>query len=125
MALREEEIIAECKLIKIKNLKVVVLCAIFSSLDNDGIFEERAAAIIRRELPRVKVVCSRDSKRQMTLFMLMAKFGYFSWPDWLPRARECHYSEWCHPFICAQGCTRLSEGYGHPKFGVPTVLNYQ
>ncbi|PWN26046.1 Hydantoinase/oxoprolinase [Jaminaea rosea] len=57
----EDEIRAECRNIKEKGLKVVAICGIYSPLDVDGSSqEERVAAIVRKELPDVGIVCSRD-----------------------------------------------------------------
>lgn len=58
--LNEAEVIDQCKIIREKGLKVVVLVAVFSPLDNDGQFEKAAAAIIQREIPGVLTVCSSD-----------------------------------------------------------------
>ncbi|KIP10827.1 hypothetical protein PHLGIDRAFT_22081 [Phlebiopsis gigantea 11061_1 CR5-6] len=59
--MKESQIVEQCRLIKTKNLKNVVVAGVFSPLDNDGIQEARAAKIIQQELgPGVNVVCSRE-----------------------------------------------------------------
>ncbi|KAF9819430.1 hypothetical protein IEO21_02173 [Rhodonia placenta] len=57
----EEQVVEQCALIKEKGLKNVVLCGVYSPLDNDGKHEAAAKAIIERELgSSVNIVCSRD-----------------------------------------------------------------
>ncbi|KZT70497.1 hydantoinase [Daedalea quercina L-15889] len=59
--LKEEQLVEQCKLIKEKGLKNVVVCGVYTALDNEGKHEVRAAKIMQRELgPTVNVVCSRD-----------------------------------------------------------------
>ncbi|KAI0694195.1 hydantoinase/oxoprolinase [Cytidiella melzeri] len=59
--LKEEQVIEQCKIIREKGLRNVVIVGIFSPLDNDGKQESRAKTIVERELgPKVNVVCSRD-----------------------------------------------------------------
>ncbi|PCH44913.1 DUF917-domain-containing protein [Wolfiporia cocos MD-104 SS10] len=61
MSLREEQIVEQCAIIKSKGLKNVVLCGIYSPLDNSDRQEVAARKIVQRELgPSVNVVCSRD-----------------------------------------------------------------
>jgi DUF917 family protein/N-methylhydantoinase A/oxoprolinase/acetone carboxylase beta subunit len=58
--IREQEIVEQCKIIKEKNIKSVVVNGIFSPIDTVERQEERAATIIRRELGEdVDVVLSK------------------------------------------------------------------
>ncbi|KZT10328.1 DUF917-domain-containing protein [Laetiporus sulphureus 93-53] len=59
--IKKEQILEQCAIIRSKGLKNVVLCGIYSPLDNDGKQEVAAMQIVQRELgPSVNVVCSRD-----------------------------------------------------------------
>ncbi|KAI0674400.1 hydantoinase/oxoprolinase [Trametes maxima] len=61
LPLNEQQVIAQCAIIKEKGLKNVVLSGIYSPLDNEGKHEAAAKVIIERELgPSINVVCSRD-----------------------------------------------------------------
>jgi DUF917 family protein/N-methylhydantoinase A/oxoprolinase/acetone carboxylase beta subunit len=58
--IREQEIVEQCKIIKEKNIKSIVVNGIFSPIDTVERQEERAAVIIRRELGEdVDVVLSK------------------------------------------------------------------
>jgi DUF917 family protein/N-methylhydantoinase A/oxoprolinase/acetone carboxylase beta subunit len=58
--IREQEIVEQCKIIKEKHIKSVVVNGIFSPIDTVERQEERAAAIIKRELgEQVDVVLSK------------------------------------------------------------------
>ncbi|KAI5866568.1 DUF917-domain-containing protein [Durotheca rogersii] len=56
----EDEIKAQCAVIREKGIKSVVATGIFSPIDTVELQEERAAAIIRAEIPGVDVVCSKE-----------------------------------------------------------------
>ncbi|TBU59341.1 hydantoinase/oxoprolinase [Dichomitus squalens] len=69
--LNEQQVVAQCAVIREKGLKnipeakeassQIVLCGVYSPLDNEGKHEVAAKTIIERELgPSVNVVCSRD-----------------------------------------------------------------
>ncbi|KAL0941470.1 hydantoinase [Colletotrichum truncatum] len=55
-----EEIKAQCAIIREKRIKSVVVSGIFSPIDTNERQEERAADIIRSELPECTVTCSKD-----------------------------------------------------------------
>lgn len=57
----EDEIIRGCKNLKQTDVAAVVVTGIYSVLDDDEKAQEyQAARIIKRELPGIKIVCSRD-----------------------------------------------------------------
>ncbi|KAI6772160.1 hypothetical protein HG530_003118 [Fusarium avenaceum] len=56
----QDEIKAQCSIIKDKRIKSVVVIGIFSPIDTVELQEERAADIIRSEIPRCDVVCSKE-----------------------------------------------------------------
>ncbi|KAH9835241.1 hydantoinase/oxoprolinase [Rhodofomes roseus] len=59
--LKEEQLIEQCRLIREKGLKNVVLCGVYTALDSEGKHEVQAAKIMQRELgPSANIVCSRD-----------------------------------------------------------------
>ncbi|ORY25558.1 DUF917-domain-containing protein [Naematelia encephala] len=61
LPLVEDQILAECNAIKEKGILQVVLCAVYSALDTGGVYEERAATIVRKSLgDGVDVICSKD-----------------------------------------------------------------
>ncbi|KZT70496.1 hypothetical protein DAEQUDRAFT_810662 [Daedalea quercina L-15889] len=61
LPLEEKQILEQCDIIQDKGLKNVVICGIFSPLDNNGKQEQLAAAIVQRKLgDGVNVVCSRN-----------------------------------------------------------------
>jgi DUF917 family protein len=58
--IKEQEIVDQCKIIKEKNIKSIVVNGVFSPIDTVERQEERAAAIIKRELgEQVDVVLSK------------------------------------------------------------------
>jgi N-methylhydantoinase A/oxoprolinase/acetone carboxylase beta subunit len=58
--IKEQEIIDQCKLIKEKNIKSIVINGVFSPIDTVERQEERAAEIVRRELgDHVEIVLSK------------------------------------------------------------------
>src|SRR5690242_11234949 len=58
--IEEQELVEQCKIIKEKNIKSIVVNGIFSPIDTVERQEERAAAIIERELgEQVDVVLSK------------------------------------------------------------------
>jgi N-methylhydantoinase A/oxoprolinase/acetone carboxylase beta subunit len=59
-AISEEEIKAECAIIRERGIKTIVVNGIFSPIDTVELQEERAAAIIRNEIPGCDVVCSKE-----------------------------------------------------------------
>lgn len=56
----QDEIKAQCSIIKDKRIKSVVVIGIFSPIDTVELQEERAADIIRSEIPGCDVVCSKE-----------------------------------------------------------------
>ncbi|KAI1480300.1 DUF917-domain-containing protein [Daldinia eschscholtzii] len=56
----ENEIKAQCAIIREKGIKSIVVNGVFSPIDTIEQQEERAAAIIRSELPGCDVVCSKE-----------------------------------------------------------------
>ncbi|KAL2134988.1 hypothetical protein VTI74DRAFT_10123 [Chaetomium olivicolor] len=58
--LDEEEIVEACTEIKRRRIKSVVVNGIFSPIDAVDRQEERAAGIVRREVPDCEVVCSKE-----------------------------------------------------------------
>lgn len=56
----QDEIKAQCSIIKDKGIKSVVVIGIFSPIDTVELQEERAADIIRSEIPGCDVVCSKE-----------------------------------------------------------------
>ncbi|KAK4226812.1 hypothetical protein QBC38DRAFT_479410 [Podospora fimiseda] len=56
----EAEIIAECRKIKEQGITSVVVNGVFSPIDTIEKQEERAAEIIKREIPGCDVVCSKE-----------------------------------------------------------------
>ncbi|EPS97461.1 hypothetical protein FOMPIDRAFT_1128485 [Fomitopsis schrenkii] len=61
LPLDEAQLAEQCNIITHEGLQNVVICGIFSPLDNIGEQEERAAQIVQRNLgDKVNVVCSRN-----------------------------------------------------------------
>ncbi|KZO91644.1 hydantoinase/oxoprolinase [Calocera viscosa TUFC12733] len=61
LPLNPEQIIAECKEIKVKGINNVVLVGVFSSLDTEGRYEQKAREIALKVLGEgVNVVCSSE-----------------------------------------------------------------
>ncbi|KZT59565.1 DUF917-domain-containing protein [Calocera cornea HHB12733] len=61
LPLGEEQVIAQCKEIKAKGIDNVVLVGVFSNLDTEGRYEQRARDIVLKELGQgTNVVCSSD-----------------------------------------------------------------
>lgn len=60
--LNEEQIRAECAILREKGISDVVLVGVFSPLDTEGQQEEKAKKIVLEEIPGADVVLSRDSK---------------------------------------------------------------
>ncbi|KAJ4297372.1 hypothetical protein N0V88_004291 [Collariella sp. IMI 366227] len=58
--LDEGEVVEACREIKAKGIKSVVINGIFSPIDAVERQEERAAEIVRREVPGCEVVCSKE-----------------------------------------------------------------
>lgn len=58
--INEEEIVQQCKLIKEKGIKAVVVNGVFSPIDTVEKQEERAADIVKREIQGVDVVLSKE-----------------------------------------------------------------
>ncbi|KAK3989927.1 hypothetical protein QBC44DRAFT_395417 [Cladorrhinum sp. PSN332] len=58
--INEAEIVAECQKIKERGVTSVVVNGVFSPIDTVEKQEERAAEIIKRELPGCDVVCSKE-----------------------------------------------------------------
>lgn len=58
--IREDEIQAQCAVIREKGIKSVVVNGVFSPIDTVERQEERAADIIRTAIPGCDVVCSKD-----------------------------------------------------------------
>lgn len=56
----EEDIRRECAVIREKGIRSVVINGVFSPIDTVERQEERAAEIVRREIPGCDVVCSRE-----------------------------------------------------------------
>ncbi len=56
----EAEILDQCRIIREKNIEAVVVNGVFSPIDTVKRQEERAATIIRKEIPGCDVVCSKD-----------------------------------------------------------------
>ena len=56
----EDEIIAQCAIIREKGIKSVVVIGIFSPIDTVERQEERAAEIIQAQIPGCDVVCSKE-----------------------------------------------------------------
>ncbi|KAF4126096.1 N-methylhydantoinase A/oxoprolinase/acetone carboxylase, beta subunit [Geosmithia morbida] len=56
----EEEIRAECAVIREKGISNIVVNGVFSPIDTIERQEERAADIVRAEIPSCNVVCSKD-----------------------------------------------------------------
>ncbi|KAI1176969.1 hydantoinase [Nemania sp. FL0916] len=59
-AISEPEIRAECAAIRAKGIRAVVVNGIFSPIDTVALQEERAAALVRDEIPGCSVVCSKE-----------------------------------------------------------------
>ncbi|MBE3108904.1 MAG: hydantoinase/oxoprolinase family protein, partial [Acidobacteria bacterium] len=58
--LDEEEIREQCASIRSKGIRSIVVNGVFSPIDTTERQEERAAAVIRNELPGCHVVCAKD-----------------------------------------------------------------
>ncbi|KAF2001267.1 hypothetical protein P154DRAFT_521963 [Amniculicola lignicola CBS 123094] len=58
--IKETEIMEQCKVIKSKSIRTVVVNGIFSPIDTVERQEERAAEIVKREIPGVDVVLSKE-----------------------------------------------------------------
>ena len=56
----DDEIRAQCAVIRSKGIRSIVVNGVFSPIDTAEGQENRAAAIIQRELPECHVVCARD-----------------------------------------------------------------
>lgn len=56
----EEEIKGQCRIIQEKGIKSVVVIGIFSPIDTIEKQEERAAEIIKTQIPRCDIVCSKE-----------------------------------------------------------------
>lgn len=61
MELNEDQIRAECAMIKEKGINDVAIVGIFSPLDTKGVQEVRVKKIVQEEIPDADIVCSRDS----------------------------------------------------------------
>ncbi|TDZ54502.1 putative D-/L-hydantoinase subunit A [Colletotrichum trifolii] len=57
----ESQVVAECARIRASGVRAVVVSGVYSPIDEAFRQEERVRAIIRRELPGVDVVCSREA----------------------------------------------------------------
>lgn len=62
MALDEEEVRAECKILKTKGISDIAVVGIFSPLDISGRQEARVKEIVLNEIPGADVVLSRESE---------------------------------------------------------------
>ncbi|KZT59564.1 hypothetical protein CALCODRAFT_516015 [Calocera cornea HHB12733] len=61
LPLGEEQVVAQCKEIKAKGINNVVLVGVFSNLDTEGRYEQRARDIVLKEMGEgTNVVCSSD-----------------------------------------------------------------
>lgn len=56
----EDEILAQCRIIREKGIKTVVVNGVFSPIDTVERQEEKATAIFKNEIPGCDVVCSKD-----------------------------------------------------------------
>ncbi|KAK7210402.1 hypothetical protein V2G26_017580 [Clonostachys chloroleuca] len=56
----EEEIKSQCSIIKQKGIRSIVINGVFSPIDTVERQEERAAEIVKREIPNCDVVCSKE-----------------------------------------------------------------
>jgi N-methylhydantoinase A/oxoprolinase/acetone carboxylase beta subunit len=56
----ESQIIEQCDIIKLKGIKSVVINSIFSPSDFEELQEERARDIVKKHLPNVNVVISKE-----------------------------------------------------------------
>jgi N-methylhydantoinase A/oxoprolinase/acetone carboxylase beta subunit len=62
MPINEEQIRAECKVIRKKNITDVAIIGVFSPLDTTSQQELKVKAIVAEEIPEADIVCSRDSQ---------------------------------------------------------------
>jgi N-methylhydantoinase A/oxoprolinase/acetone carboxylase beta subunit len=62
----ESQIIEQCEIIKSKGIKSVVINGIFSPSDFEELQEERARDIVRKHLPNVNVVISKEGQSIIT-----------------------------------------------------------
>lgn len=61
LAIQESQLLEQCRLIKEKELKNVVLVGVFSTLDTQGRHELKAREIMAQELGEdVNIVCSSE-----------------------------------------------------------------
>jgi N-methylhydantoinase A/oxoprolinase/acetone carboxylase beta subunit len=65
MALDEEEVRTECKILKTKGISDIAVVGVFSPLDISGRQEARVKEIILDEMPGADVVLSRESEYLM------------------------------------------------------------